>query len=107
MTQPYWKAVRSVLPSKPPVVILRGLAPGQFQNAGALGGQEIAPGVMLLQGPPPLSPVALKSVPDAAPPLPAALGWALLTFALLALLPLMSGLPDALGVVVTRLGPGK
>jgi len=84
MTQPYWKAVRSVLPSKPPVVILRGLAPGQFQNAGALGGQEIAPGVMLLQGPPPLSPVALKSVPDAAPPLPAALGWALLTFALLA-----------------------
>jgi hypothetical protein len=83
VTRPYWDAVRGILASQPPVLVLRSLAPAQFRQASAMGAREIGSGVMVLRGPAPPSRFTLPSIPSAVPALPAALGWALVMFGVL------------------------
>jgi hypothetical protein len=66
-TQRYWEDVRTVLPEHPPVVVLQATGQGQFAAAITQGADLIAPGVALLQGPPPASAVAEQPVPRPVP----------------------------------------
>jgi hypothetical protein len=55
---PYWQDVAEVLPSRPPVLVLSSLGPREFrQSVMIFGATEIFPGVALLRGPPPQSPL--------------------------------------------------
>ena len=69
-TSEYWDAVRTVLPTRPPVLVLRGMAEKQFREATEqLGATVIAPGVALIQGLPPNGPLSLAPPPRLVPPL--------------------------------------
>jgi hypothetical protein len=69
-TQSYWDDVRPILPEHPPVLIVRALAQTQFEAAARdLHAAVIGPGVALLQGPPPRSPVTPASAPRPVPAL--------------------------------------
>lgn len=60
-TLPYWEDVRPVLPQRPPVLILRALAPEEFLEAvGEIGAPSIGPGVALLRGPVPPAELAAE-----------------------------------------------
>jgi hypothetical protein len=83
VTRPYWEAVRNILPQKPPILVLESLSASRFGQAARIGGQEIAPGVMLIQGPRLASPMSLDPVADGVPQLPIALGWAMALLGLL------------------------
>jgi hypothetical protein len=83
-TLPYWEQVRTVLPSRPPILILRAFAPGAFHDAiGAGQAREIGPGVALLRGPEPAAALAARPAPLAFTGLRAAVAWAALLLALL------------------------
>jgi hypothetical protein len=81
---PYWRAVRPVLASKPSILILKALAPRQFQEAvGEMGAQTIGPGVALVQGTPPPASLAADPVPPAVPGVRAGVLWGVALLALL------------------------
>jgi hypothetical protein len=66
-TQPYWDDVRAVLPEHPPALTLQATGSAEFDAAVAAGAPVIAPGVALLQGPPPPAPIAEAPVPKPVP----------------------------------------
>jgi len=75
-TQGYWDDVRGVLPRHPPVLIVRALAQTQFDAATSdLRATVLAPGVALLQGRLPSSPVRAASTPHPVPPVRFGLLW--------------------------------
>ena len=65
--EPSWEDVRSVLPTRPPVIVLQSFGPDQFASAVRMGAPVIAPGVALLQGTPPRQPLAEAQPPRAVP----------------------------------------
>ncbi|HCO02644.1 MAG TPA: hypothetical protein DIT48_04630 [Actinobacteria bacterium] len=64
---PYWDDVRTVLPSKPPVIVLKAFGGKQFQETLGLGATVIGPGVALLQGPHPAAKLPAAAVPPMVP----------------------------------------
>jgi hypothetical protein len=99
---PYWTDVRTVLPLRPPVVILQRFAPGQFERAlHDLGATEIGPGAALLQGPPPTLPLEPAPLQAPVPTIESGLIWAAVILALLGL----AGLGWTAMLVGPHLGP--
>lgn len=83
---PYWTDVRTVLPLRPPVVILQRFAPGQFDRAVQdLGATRIGPGVALLQGPPPTLPLEPPGLEAPVPTIEGGMIWAAVILAVLGL----------------------
>jgi hypothetical protein len=84
--QPYWQDVRSVLGAKPTVLIVEAFARKEYAQATqVMGALEISPGVALLRGTPPATPLAPGALPSAVPPTRLAVAWAGAILALLAL----------------------
>lgn len=85
-TAEYWEPVRTVLPRKPPVLILQAMAGEQYREAaGRLGARVIAPGVALLRGPPPARALAAAVPPRLVPSVRAGVLWGALLLVLLGL----------------------
>jgi hypothetical protein len=82
-TLPYWQALQPVLGRDPPVLILRSLARTEYDAAIASGATAPVPGVAILRGPPPATPLRLGPVPVAAPSLRSAVLWGAAVLALL------------------------
>jgi hypothetical protein len=82
-TQQYWDDVRGLLPEHPPVLILQATGSAEFDAAVAAGASVIAPGVALLQGPPPPAPLAEQPVPKPVPRTILGLLWGALLLVLL------------------------
>jgi len=80
---PYWEALRPVLPRRPPVLVLRRFAPNEFREALAGGAPEIGPGVALLRGTPPAHPLMAEPLPPAVPRLGVGIVWGAVLLALL------------------------
>jgi hypothetical protein len=79
-----WEDVRPVLPARPPILILEALARPQYAKAKAeLGGEELAPGILLLRGPRPSLAVMPAPVLNPVPSTFVAATWAAVLLALL------------------------
>jgi len=83
VTRPYWEDVDGLLPERPPLLILQAAAPRQFDAARGLGAPVIAPGVSLLEGPPPIGPLALPEPLPGPPSIAWGLVWGASVLALL------------------------
>jgi hypothetical protein len=84
INRPYWVDVARVLPQRPPVLVLQAMGGDEFAEAVAMGAPVIGTGVALLQGPRPAHRLVEGPMPDAVPPVAAAMGWAVVLLALLA-----------------------
>ena len=119
-TQSYWDDVRGVLPQHPPVLIVQALAQTQFDVAtNDLHATVLAPGVALLQGPEPASPLSPAPAPHPVPPVRfglllgaglllalfvAGIGWTVALAGLDAPAELLAGLAPASGAAALILG---
>jgi hypothetical protein len=82
---PYWQTARPVLAGHPPVLVLQELGPMEFQQATAqLEAPVVAPGVALLQGPRPASPLPAVQPLRPVPRSLVGLMWGVLVVVLLA-----------------------
>ena len=83
-TGQYWEDVRALLPAHPPVLVLEATAPMEFAQAVGEGAPVIGPGVALLRGPAPPSPLPSAPLPREVPSLWAGLVLGLAVLLLLA-----------------------
>ena len=65
VTLSYWRAVAAILPEQPPILLVQELGRDEFGQGTGLGAPVIAPGVILVRGPPPARPLAEAPAPDA------------------------------------------
>jgi hypothetical protein len=99
--QPYWEDVGTVLPARPPVLVLKAFAHRAFAEAtGSTGGREIGAGVALVRGPAPAPATVITAppIPRAFPGLRLAVAWAAVVLAAL--------YAAGLGWTRVALGPG-